>query len=511
MSVDNLKNQIIENQKMIDDLNRKTREVKIIQEISSEINSILDLSSILTSILQSLERVFEFRHSMILLFDEESESLSVKASHGYADKGIGAIVKSGEGIIGVVAKRKKIMRMGNIATQIAYTATVRSQFEQAGQQDKLTEKIKLPGLANVQSQVAIPLLVKEKLIGVLAVESEKSNVFDERDEMIITIISNQAASAIENARLYEAEKLRIEELNNANEQLLKLNESLEEKVRERTSEVMMQKDLVEEKNREVRASIEYALRIQKTILPSENYMNEHLGDYFIYYKPKDIVSGDFYWVNQKEDITFFAAIDCTGHGVPGALMSIVAHGNLQRAIHIFKLRQPNEILDLINADITEGFRKSGNDIRDGMDISLCAINRKTMKLEFSGANSSLYIINASRTSWPEGSLNLGENLPGVEIRGDKQPVGHFENSKKFTPREIDLQKGDILYVFSDGYADQFGGSRGKKFMKARFKELLVSIHQQPPEKQKKLLEQSLYHWKGNMEQVDDMLVIGVKV
>src|ERR1051326_6108008 len=329
---DELKNRIAENQKVIDDLNRKSREVKIIQEISSEINSILDLDSILASILRSLDRVFSFKHSLILLSEENSETLKLTASHGYDSKGIGAEIKFGEGIVGVVAKRKKIMRMGNIGMQMAYTQTVREQFEQAGKTELLKEKIKLPGLPNLQSQVAIPLLVKEKLIGVLAVESDKPNVFDERDELIITIIANQTASAIENARLYEAEKIRIRQLNEINSKLKKLNDTLEEKVKERTAEVVKQKELVEEKNKEISDSIAYAKRIQNTILPSRNYCDEHLKDYFILYLPKDVVSGDFYWVNKKDDKLFFAVVDCTGHGVPGALVSMVAHANLQRAV-----------------------------------------------------------------------------------------------------------------------------------------------------------------------------------
>src|ERR1051326_1476036 len=153
---DDLKNRISENQKVIDDLNRKTREVKIIQEISSEINSVLDLDSILSSILISLDRTFDFKHSMLLLLNESNETLIVTASHGYEEKGIGAKVNLGEGIIGVVAKRKKIMRMGNIGMQMAYTQTVREQFEQSGRADLLKDKILLPGLKNLQSQVAIP-------------------------------------------------------------------------------------------------------------------------------------------------------------------------------------------------------------------------------------------------------------------------------------------------------------------------------------------------------------------
>jgi hypothetical protein len=146
-----------------------------------------------------------------------------------------------------------------------------------------------------------------------------------------------------------------------------------------------------------------------------------------------------------------------------------------------------------------------------MDIALCSLDREKMQLEFSGANSSLFILNSERKNWPEQAVPFGDDMPGAEIKGDKQPIGYYESRKKFTNLLIDLQKGDMLYLFSDGYSDQFGGGRGKKFMKARFKELLTSIHKQPMDKQQKLLEQAHLQWKGELEQVDDILVMGVRI
>lgn len=506
-----IKQKVIENQQIIDELNRKTREVKIIQEISSEINSSLDLQTILHSMLESLDRIFQFQHSMLLLLDEQEDTLRVTASHGYADPGIGAEVKLGHGIIGVVAKRRKIMRMGNIATQMAYTAVVRTQFLEQGQAGQLTEAVKLPGLPNLQSQVAIPLMVKEKLIGVLAVESESPNIFDAGDELIITIIANQAAGAIDNARLYEKEKKQNKELNAAHEALKKLNDSLEEKVIERTAELYLQKELVEHKNKEILDSITYAKRIQNTILPPRSYMEEHLGEHFVYYRPKDIVSGDFYWVNKKDDQLLFAAIDCTGHGVPGALVSIVAHANLQRAVTLFGLREPAGILDKLNEAVQEGFNNNGEGINDGMDIALCGLDRDTGILNFSGANNALYLFNADRTSWPEKGTPLGEGIPGIEIKGDKQPIGYFEHQSHFTNHAIQTQKGDVVYLFSDGYADQFGGPNGKKLTRRRFKDLLNKIFQLPVAEQQRALDKAFLDWKGEGEQVDDILVIGVQI
>ncbi len=485
-ATDLLKNQIVDNQKLIDqlnaDLNRKAQEVQIFQEISTEINNTLDLDSILNKMLSLLDKTFEFKHSMILLSDETGEKLFVAASHGYKSDGIGAEVKMGEGIIGVVAKRKKLMRMGNIGVQRAYLNTVKDQMLAAGQEMKAN--LKLPGLENVESQVAIPLLLDNNLVGVLAVESEKTNVFDSRDELIITILANQAASAIEKAR--------------AHQKLKHINENLEDLVVERTREVVLQKDIIEEKNKDIMDSIHYAKRIQDALLPAKSYAEDHAKDHFILFKPKDVVSGDFYWINQKENKLFFSAIDCTGHGVPGAFVSIVAHSGLQRALILFSLRTPAEILDKLNENITDMFSRdnTSTEIKDGMDITLCALDRDAMKLEFAGANNPMYLLR-------DGILS--------EIKGDKQPIGQYFSRKDFTNQTIDVKKGDIIYLFTDGYADQFGGPKGKKFKYKQFEEILTANYKLPMIEQAKILDNKFMEWKGTLEQVDDVTVMGVRV
>ena len=485
-NTDALKNSIVDNQKLVDQLNadlvRKTQEVRIIQEISSEINTTLDLEIILSKMLSSLDKTFEFKHSMVLLVNDTGETLKVAASHGYNESGIGAEVKTGEGIIGVVAKRKKLMRMGNIGTQMAYMKTVKTQFAAAGKE--LKDNIKLPGLSNLQSQVAIPLLSENRLVGVLAVESEKQNVFDSRDELIITILANQAASAIEKAR--------------AHLELKHINEHLEDLVIHRTKEVVAQKEIIEEKNKNIMDSIRYAKRIQDALLPGKNYCDTHLKEHFILFKPKDVVSGDFYWVNSKDNKIFFTAIDCTGHGVPGAFVSIMAHGNLQRSLIFFGLRTPAEILDKVNEGVIEMLSKEGNikEIKDGMDIALCALNREKMQLEFSGANNPMYLI---------------RNNELMEIKGDKQPIGYFENKKNFTNHIFNVQTEDVIYLFSDGYADQFGGPKQKKFKYSKMKDLLISIHKKSMEEQKEIIHSIFTEWKGAEEQTDDVCLIGVRV
>jgi serine phosphatase RsbU (regulator of sigma subunit) len=498
--INDLKNDVVSNQKLIDQLNeelsRKTREVKIIQEISTEINTTLELDIILKNMFSSLDRTFGFRYSMVLLADEAEETLTVVASHGYENEGVGATVKVGQGVIGVVAKRKKIMRMGNIGAQMGYMNAVKNNMATSGQ--AVSENIKLPGLPNVQSQVAIPLLSEDKLIGVLAVESNQTNVFDQRDEMIITILANQAATAIKKAQMFRQEKQQVEQLRLAHQELEQLNESLEHKVKQRTSEVVAQKEIIEENNMNILSSIRYAQRIQNALLPLKNYVDEHIPESFILFKPKDIVSGDFYWINKKDEKLFFAAIDCTGHGVPGAFVSIVAHGGLQRNIHALSLRTPSLMLDELSSNVETMFSRGGNDenLKDGLDIALCALNRKTMQLEFSGANNPLYLIR-------DGQL--------TEIKGDKQPVGHYEFRKSFINHTIEVKEGDAIYVFTDGYADQFGGPKGKKFKYAALKDLLISVSHLGMTEQKQKIEEEFERWKGSQEQVDDVCMIGVRI
>lgn len=257
-----------------------------------------------------------------------------------------------------------------------------------------------------------------------------------------------------------------------------------------------QKHIIEEKQKEITDSITYAKRLQIAILPPESYWKSHLSQSFVLYQPKDIVSGDFYWVENVNDLILFAAADCTGHGVSGAMVSVVCSNALNRTVKEFDIFEPNKILDKVRELVLETFAKSESDIKDGMDISLCCLNSKTKQLLWSGANNPLWYIR-------ENNLN--------EIKGDKHPIGKTDNPKPFTPHTIQLQELDTLYVFTDGYADQFGGQKNKKFMNKSLKNLLLEIHQQPIQAQKELLLQRFAQWKGNTEQTDDVLIIGLKV
>lgn len=281
-------------------------------------------------------------------------------------------------------------------------------------------------------------------------------------------------------------------------------EELEKIVQERTHEIAEQNHLlehqkaeIEEKTNDILDSIKYAKRIQNTILPGEDKLSkifEH--DHFVLYKPKDIVSGDFYWATRFENKSIFSAIDCTGHGVPGAFVSIVGFNALNRTVNEFKLRQPAAILDKLTELVVDTFSQSESNIKDGMDIGLCSIDNTTLKLEFSGANNPCVII---------------RNGEAIELKPDKQPIGEFEERKPFTNHDFQLQKGDCVYILSDGYADQFGGPKGKKLKFKALRDLLIEISTLDVKMQLKRLDDSFMSWKGDYEQLDDVCLFGVRI
>lgn len=262
--------------------------------------------------------------------------------------------------------------------------------------------------------------------------------------------------------------------------------------------IELQKVKLELKDKNITDSLIYAQRIQEALLPSETYFRKHFVDSFIFFRPKDIVSGDFYWIGEKGDKVFVVAADCTGHGVPGALMSMIGLKIIEKTINEDNIEIPSKILAVMNIGLEKTFSREkniGTIIRDGMDIGLCIIDRKRKKVEYAGAFLPLYLIR-------DGSL--------VEIMADKIIIGMNPEGQPYTDHEIDLLDNDIFYIFSDGYVDQFGGSENKKFMYRRFRYLLLTIHSFPVDDQKAILEENIKTWMGLNEQVDDMMVIGFR-
>lgn len=263
-------------------------------------------------------------------------------------------------------------------------------------------------------------------------------------------------------------------------------------------EINTQKKELEEKNKNITDSINYAKFIQDAILPSEDVMIKTFVDSFVFYKPKDIVSGDFYWMRQKDNKLLFAVVDCTGHGVPGAFVSIIGNNGLDRAVNEFNLTKPSDILGKLNELVEESFSQQTHtsQIKDGMDIALCCYNVDTRILEFAGANNPLYYFEDGRF---------------IEIKGDSQPIGSFDKRHEFTNHTIPLTGTTNLYIFSDGYADQFGGQAKKKLKLKQFKQLISSIQVDTMKVQKNKLDTFFTNWIEDMEQVDDICIVGVKL
>jgi serine phosphatase RsbU (regulator of sigma subunit) len=261
-------------------------------------------------------------------------------------------------------------------------------------------------------------------------------------------------------------------------------------------EVEEQKNIIADKSREVLDSIEYAKKIQQAILPSDRAMKSLLPKIFCLYIPKDIVAGDFYWLEKRDQYIYIASCDCTGHGVPGAMVSVVCNNALNRSLNEFHEIDTNKILDRTRSLVLENFSKSESAVLDGMDISLARIDTSSNELMWSGAYSPLWIVR-------NGELTI--------ITGDKQPIGNFENYVPFTSHTIKLESNDSIYLFSDGYCDQFGGPNDKKFSKARLKPLIEECYKLTPSDQYKLLYNTHLNWRGNQTQIDDITIIGFSI
>ncbi len=288
--------------------------------------------------------------------------------------------------------------------------------------------------------------------------------------------------------------------------LIKEKKILEQKVEERTAELVKQKniatkqrDQIGEQKKNITDSIYYARRIQKALLPSDEYTNEILPEHFILFRPRDIVSGDYYWMKKKNGKTIVVAADCTGHGVPGAFMSMLGVAFLNEITNRKDINEAHQILNSLREHVIKSLHQTGKEgeSKDGMDIALCVIDEDRKKLQFAGAYNPLYLI---------------RNDELIQIKADRMPIGfYFKEGIEFQSNEVELEKDDNLYIFSDGFADQFGGETGRKFMAKKFKELLVDINQKPMSEQHDILDTTVDNWRGDIEQIDDILVIGLRI
>jgi serine phosphatase RsbU (regulator of sigma subunit) len=282
------------------------------------------------------------------------------------------------------------------------------------------------------------------------------------------------------------------------------------KISAQRDEIESQRDLLE-KNRdlvvfqknEIIESINYAQRIQAAMLPPKSYFSKLLKDHFVLYKPRDIVSGDFYWIKQVKQHIVLAVADCTGHGVPGAFMSMLGMSNLNEIVQRREITQANQVLDELRMQVKNSLRQEGKrgESKDGIEMALCAMDLETLKMQYAGANIPLYVIK---------KVNGRSEL--IEMKPDRMPLGYYHNEDaSFVNQEIQLEKGDVFYVFSDGFIDQKGGEEEKKFLSKNFKKLLIEISDLAMQDQKKVLQRTFADWIGDRDQIDDLLVVGVRV
>ena len=309
--------------------------------------------------------------------------------------------------------------------------------------------------------------------------------------LFIGFIYNRFRVTRKQKEIIQDQKNRVdeinEELNQTNEEILAQRDAMEE-----------QKTKLEVAHKDIQDSIQYAKRIQEAILPSMGLMQESLKDGFVLYKAKAVVAGDFYWLEKYNDKIYFAAADCTGHGVPGAMVSVMCSNALSRALTEEKQTDTNTLLDKTREIVVNRLAKSGDDIKDGMDISLARIDFDKMELQWSGANNPIYLLK-------KGSKEI------EIIKGNKQPVGYTQNPLPFTAHNIKVEKGDKIYLFTDGYADQFGGSKNKKLGYKTLRDLIVNTSHLNMDDQKNKLDEFFRSWKLNEEQIDDVCVIGIKI
>jgi serine phosphatase RsbU (regulator of sigma subunit) len=311
----------------------------------------------------------------------------------------------------------------------------------------------------------------------------------------------------------------------------KINRELEQMVEERTREISMQKeeieaqrdelagkrDLLESQKKEITDSINYAKKIQTAVLPSDEMLREMLPEHFVLFRPRDIVSGDFYWARQIKNFTVVVAADSTGHGVPGAFMSMLGMSFLNELVSRSRFDTAGEILDRLRKKVKTTLRQEGphEQQKDGMDVALVVIDHDSMEVQYAGAFNPLYLVRENAkdvVSLPKEKITTETDTHALhEFKADRQPISVYFNESKFRTLRFTVKPGDTLYIFSDGYIDQMGGPMGKKFKARRFKDLILGMQEEAMESQKEILEKTLNEWKEDTEQVDDILVIGIRI
>jgi len=376
-------------------------------------------------------------------------------------------------------------------------ADLRTQFEVGKKQDEVDalNKIKLRNNLIIIG-LAIILILAIGLVTTYYNSLKRSRELTRALEERRILLENQSTEL----------KVKNDKILRANEELTVLNEAISmqnAQISEANEELTVLNEAISKQRNEILDSITYAKKIQAAMLPPEQYFNEILNDVFILFKPRDIVSGDFYWIKQVNQYVILAAADYTGHGVPGAFMSMLGMSYLNEIVQRREITLANEVLNELRKQIRNSLRQHGQaeEAKDGIDMALCVIDEKNRSLQYSGANNPLYLIR-NKNGAPE----------LTEYKADRMPLGYYQGRfNTFTNKDIQLDYGDVFYLFSDGFSDQKGGKEGKKFLSKNFKKLLLEIHSEPLQDQKQILNKTITDWMGDTSQVDDILIIGVRV
>lgn len=453
----------VKQDELLEGLRKKERYLEVIYHFASVLLEAQTIEDVVWSVAKNAIAKLGYQDCVVYLMNDDGKHLIQRAAHGPKNPVALDIknpirLKPGQGVVGAVALSRKGEIIPDTSKDPRYV---------------IDDDMRL-------SEIAVPIIHAGQVLGVIDSEHEERDFYPPEDLQILETIASMTATKLVQTKDHE--------------KLLELQEHLQQLVQERTSELEEALLKVQKQKSEITDSIHYARRIQAAILPSDRIFKENLGESFILYKPKDIVAGDFYWTELTDNHLFFAVADCTGHGVPGAMVSVVCHAALNRAVKEFQLRRPAEILEKVRELVIATFEKSDEVVMDGMDIGLCSLHVNKRELEYAGAYISLHLVR-------KGEL--------MEIKADRQPIAKFTDHRPFSNHVLSLEKGDTIYLFSDGFADQFGGATGKKLRIKVLKSMLLGLAGKPADEQKKELEKQFENWKGKLDQVDDVTLLGL--
>ncbi|MEZ4922818.1 MAG: GAF domain-containing protein [Crocinitomicaceae bacterium] len=455
---DKVKERTVEVIKQKEKLQSNYNNIKLLSELGVQISSSLEFEDIFESLHESVAELMDAEIFGVRLYHKDKNEIEYKYEFesGKRDPIISVSMDDRDNYsVWCVENKKEILINDN-----------HTEFQ------KYVKEIKVPSGEMPSSLIFYPMISDGEVQGVITVQSFKKNAYNKYHVAMVKTLASYTSSALKNAELYD---------------------TLEQKVEERTQELA-------QKNKDIMSSINYSKRIQNGILPSETFIGQLLPESFVFYRPRDVISGDFYWVERSIGKIFFAVVDCTGHGVPGALMSIIGKNILDQAVNEKGIEDPSMILTFLRAGLRVAFgadeTAEGSDVEDGMDLGICVWDIDERTVSFAGANSNLYLVH-------DGALEV--------IKGDKSGVSASNwDVVNYATHEIEILKGDTVYLSSDGFPDQFGGERVKKYSQRRFQELLLSISSLPIGLQEDKISKEFDDWKGLLDQLDDVCIMGVR-